>query len=224
MPAEIQWTFSQVKAFQTCPRQYLHKYVLKDIPYVQSEEAKFGDAVHEAIENLIKKQTPIPDKFKQFIPQIEPVLRWPGVKYAERKMALDSNMQPCDYYSPEYFVRGKADFMTIDGAKARCLDWKTGGNLKYAEVKQNELMALMIFKLHPEVEVVSTGLVFLMLDRVVPATFWRKDEKAMWLRWMYEVERIKEAKKRNNFGPNPSGLCKKWCDVLSCEHNGKTNA
>lgn len=220
----LKWTYSSMKTFNTCARQYYHRYVLRDIPYVQSAEAKFGDEVHKAIENYLKDKTPIPPRFWQFAPQIEPVTRWQGSKFIERKMALDADLKPCDYYSPEYFVRGKADFMVVDGDKARILDWKTGGNLKYADIKQNELMALMTFKLHPEVQTVSTGLVFLMMDRVVKAKFERKDESSLWLRWMYDVNRLEQATERKNFGPNPSGLCKRYCDVLSCEHNGKSNA
>ena len=34
---------------------------------------------------------------------------------------------------------------------------------------------------------------------------------------------LSDAHLYNQFPPKPSGLCKQWCDVISCEFNGRKN-
>ncbi len=45
------WSFSHLNTWLTCPHQYAHKYVLRDLPSEpQSEAMKWGNTVHEAFE------------------------------------------------------------------------------------------------------------------------------------------------------------------------------
>jgi len=216
----IAWSYSSYKVFKTCARQYKHKYILKDITEPQGDAAKYGTAVHLALENFLKDGTPIPDEYARFKTMVEPVQRWAGDSYVEHKMAIGSDFRPCEFKDKNYFVRGVADFIKVDGTKARCLDWKTGSSAKFADTKQLELMALMIFKHFPKVDTVTAGLCFLKIDKVIKATYRKKDAKAMWLRWLYEVSRIEHAVENDMFGPNPNNLCKNYCYVKSCEHCG----
>lgn len=217
----VQWTYSSWKCFITCPKMYYHKYVAKDVKDPPGPEAAYGTAVHKSFELYLTDGTPFPQDHKKFFPHAQAVEQWGGERFVERKMALDINLEPCDFFDPSYFVRGVVDLAVVKVKKAKVLDWKTGKSAKYADLKQLELMSLMLFKHHPELEATKAGLVFLVPDKVVPATYERKDEKPAWQRWMYEVSRIQSAKDRNCWGPNPNNLCKKWCPVLSCEHNGR---
>jgi hypothetical protein len=219
--AIVRWTYSSYKTFKTCQRQYLHRYILKDVKFVQTEAGRYGDMVHKAIEDYFGQGAPLPDALARFKPVVDVAAGWPGDKHCELKLALGFDLQPCDYYDENYFVRGKADFVCIHGTKARVLDWKTGKSASYADVKQNELMALMLFKHYPQLEEATTGLVFFVPDRIVAAIYLKKDSKALWRRWLYEVSVIESAMDRDRFDPSPGGLCKEYCDVLSCEHNGK---
>lgn len=219
----VQWAYSTLKTFQTCPRQYLHKYVLKDISDPPGEAAAYGKVVHKAIEDYLQGKTsllPAMDLHK-FMPIIDAVKQWKGDFYVEHKMALDVNFVPCDFFDPEYFVRGVVDLAVVKGRTANVLDWKTGKSAKYADLKQLELMSLLIFKHFPDVERTKAGLVFLIPDKIVKAEYHRKDEKVAWSRWMYEVSRIQSAKDTGNWGPNPNNLCRNYCPVMSCEHNGR---
>jgi hypothetical protein len=219
----IKWTYSSMKTFKTCARQYKEKYITKSIKFTQNEAGIYGDKVHKAFEDFFLKAVPIPPEFQRFWPMVEPTLGWPGEMHIEKEMALGFDLEPCPYWG-DYFVRGKADYFKVYGKNARLLDWKTSKTAKYADIKQNELMSLLVFKHFPEVEVVTTGLVFLVPNKLIKAKFHRKDEHAMWQRWLYDVSRIESAVERDNFGPTPSGLCKQYCDVLSCEHNGRMMA
>lgn len=219
----IQWSYSSMKTFQTCPKQYKHVYILKQ-KEPPGEAAQYGTAVHKAIEDYIKDGVIMPAQYDKFYKQVKPVMDWPGTALVEHKMALGFDMQPCDFFDPNYFVRGVVDFIKVNGKRARILDWKTGQSAKYADIKQIELMSLLTFAHFPEVEECHGGLVFLVPDVVVPKrpqAYKKSDSKALWMRWLYEVKRMEDAAARDNFGPNPNGLCKKNCHVLDCGHNGR---
>lgn len=221
MKPPVQWAYSSMKTFQTCGRMYHHKYVLKDVSDPPGPEAQYGTAVHKAFEEYLRHGTPFPPEYAKFFPQAAAVKGWSGEFYVERKMALDADLNPCDFFDPNYFVRGVVDVAVVRGRVGNVLDWKTGKSAKYADLKQLELMSLLLFKHHPELEVTKCGLVFLVPDKIVKATYTRDREKEAWQNWMYEVHRIAQAKERNNWGPSPNGLCKKNCPVLSCEYNEK---
>lgn len=216
----VQWTYSAVKVFKTCPLQYKHKYILKDIKEVQGDAAKYGTAVHLAIENWARDGVVMPPEYDRFRNMILPVAKWQGETLVEAKLALSSLLQPCGFFDKQYFVRGVLDFGKVNGEYARIIDWKTGGNAKYADLKQLDLMSLLVFKHYPQVKTVTSALVFLKLDKVIKATFHKKDSKAMWMQWMYEVSRIEDAVERDAFPAAPNNLCKNYCPVKTCKFNG----
>jgi len=92
----------------------------------------------------------------------------------------------------------------------------TGKSSKFADPKQLELMALMVFRHFPKVDKVRGGLVFLVVDQLVQATYLKKDQKLLWRKWIQDVQRIEVAKKSGTFSPSPSGLCG-FCPVDGCE-------
>jgi hypothetical protein len=224
----VQWSYSGMKTFQTCAKQYKHKYILKDVKDPGNDATRYGTDVHKAVEEVLSKQMPhLPPQYKQFAHIVGVVDKWPGARLVELKMALDSNLEPCDFFDKNYFVRGVVDLAVIQDKRARILDWKTGATATYADPKQLELMALMLFAHYPTVDEVWGGLVFLVADKVVPrepAVYLRSQRKELWRKWLYEVRRIEVAVEKDNFGPSPSGLCKRSCPVLACSHNGRNLA
>jgi len=48
------WSFSKVKAFQQCPKQFYHEKVLKQYPFKESKATLYGTAFHEAAETYIR--------------------------------------------------------------------------------------------------------------------------------------------------------------------------
>lgn len=232
MSQRVQTTYSAIKTFQTCPRQYYEKYVVKSVKFVQGPEAIFGDQVHKTIEDNIKHNVPVPQEHSQFAKAIEAVKGWQakGTVFVERKLAVNHKLEACDYWDKDYFIRGKADlsFVSASGTKGRVIDWKTGKNSKFADMKQIEMMSLLLMKNEPTVQVVEGRLVFLVLNQLIPtsspAKYERAREKEAWQQWLFEVHKIENAMERNMWPPQPNNLCKKWCDVMSCEFNGRNEA
>lgn len=222
MASYVQWAYSGLKTFQTCQKMYYHKYVAKDVQDPPGPAAAYGTAVHKSFEVFLKYGLPFPQEHLQFFAHAEAVRPWKGKFYVEHKMALKPDFTPCDFFDPDYFVRGVVDFAVVNGSAARVLDWKTGKSAKYADLKQLELMSLLLFKHFPEVETTKAGLVFLVPDKVITAKYERKNEKAAWANWLFEVSKIESAKKTGNWNPNPNSLCKQYCPVFQCQFNGRS--
>ena len=50
------WSFSRLKSFEQCPKQFYHEKILKAFPFVQTEAILYGNEFHKAAENFIGKK------------------------------------------------------------------------------------------------------------------------------------------------------------------------
>lgn len=216
------WAYSRIKAFDTCPKQFYHTYVLKEFPYEETEAMRYGTEFHKAAENFIKDQTPIPEKFAFAKPALEALSRKPGYKHCELKFGLTRDLKLCSFFDKRVWFRGVVDLAIVDEKAGECLivDYKTGGSSRYADKGQLELMALAIFKHFPKVQRVRAALVFVVPGEMVKDSYGREDESEMWAKWFAEYGKMEKAAESGVWNPKPSGLCKKHCKVLSCPHNG----
>ena len=51
------WSFSKIKDFEQCPKQYYHKHILKEVPFVQTEAILYGNEFHKMAEDFIGPRT-----------------------------------------------------------------------------------------------------------------------------------------------------------------------
>ncbi len=49
------WSFSRLKSFEQCPKQFYHEKILKAYPFVQTEAILYGNEFHKAAETLLAK-------------------------------------------------------------------------------------------------------------------------------------------------------------------------
>jgi len=216
------WSYSAVSAFNTCPRKFYNERVLKRYPFVSTAAAEYGKRLHGAIELYGRDATPLPQEF-QFTKPIVDIVRdcVRGEKFWERKVAFKEDFTECTYFDKETWLRAQLDFLSVDmdSGVARVIDWKSGGS-KYADTTQLELMALVTFKLYPQIEQVKAGLSFVVEGRFVPATYYAQKQEAYWMRWNEDLERMDAAYVSGVWNPKPNGLCRKHCPVTDCEFNG----
>lgn len=217
------WSYSSLKKFKTCPKQYAEVKVFKNFKEPPFTEATlYGTNFHEAAEHFVRDGKPLPDAFAYVKPHLDALRSVPGEKLCEYKMGLTKDLAPCEFDAPDVWCRGVADLIILNREKgvARVVDYKTGKSAKYADTAQLELMALMIFKHFPEVRKVKGGLLFVVANDFKRAEYDSTQERNYWRQWMQDISRLEAALKNNVWNPNPSGLCKRHCVVDTCPHWG----
>lgn len=217
------WSYSSMKLFEQCPRKYFHLRVLKDVKEPESEAMLYGTRFHEAAENYIKLGTPIPAYFSFAKAALDSLNQIEGEKICEYEMGITADLQPCGFEDKNVWYRGIADLLIINRIKgeARVIDYKTGKSAKYADPEQLELMSLCVFKHFPEITKVKAGLLFVICNAFPKAQFSATQETVLWNKWKQKHSRLKSSYDNDVWNPKPSGLCKAWCSVLSCSHNGR---
>lgn len=217
------WSFSALKQYEGCARQYHEMRVLKNYPYEETEQALYGNQLHEAAENFVNKKTPLPPQFAFMQPVIDALLSKEGTKIAECEMCLTAELKPCKWNAKNVWLRGLADLLILDsdGVTAWVCDWKTG-NSKYADKEQLDVMSLLVFAHYPHIQQVNSALVFVVKDVFIKHKRKREEVDKLWWIYRMRVAKIEKAHTTGVWNPTQSGLCRKYCSVLSCEHCGRS--
>jgi CRISPR/Cas system-associated exonuclease Cas4 (RecB family) len=210
----IQWSFSSLKDFINCPKQYYHIKVAKDFEKKATHQMLYGTEVHKACEDYVRDGTPLLKNYERFKSQLDALLEIRGTKYCEHEMALTQDREPCAFDSDTRWVRGIVDLLIVDGADAYIVDYKTGSN-RYPDPKQLKLMALMTYAHFPEVQNIKAGLLFVMHNTFVTEEYDRKDINKLWQNFLPELNRLQVAYENNIWFPKAGPLCG-WCPVSSC--------
>jgi CRISPR/Cas system-associated exonuclease Cas4 (RecB family) len=213
---EIKWSYSGLKDFVNCPRQYNEVKVLKRYEKKATVEMRYGTQVHSALEDYVKEGKPLAKNYEHFGKQLDPLRDMEGVKYPEYRMALTINRQPCTFGAKDYWVRGIADLMVVDGDQGYIVDYKTGSN-KYPDPKQLQLMALMGFEYFPEVTQFKAGLLFVAHNDFVTSEYQREKIDKYWDDFAPQLKRLQLSYENNVWQENPTPLCG-WCPVSDCTH------
>lgn len=206
------WTYSQLDKFETCPKQFFHVRVVKDVTEPPTTATIWGERVHSAFEERIKNNTPLPNGMQQWETFAARLHKLPGDKHCELQMAVDQNFEPAPW--GEAWTRGIADLFVVHGSSAFVLDYKTG---RRKLTDQLTLYAGYVFSHYAEVKTVTTGFVWLKDRKIDMEAFSRDQVPAIWRGFLPRVERLERAYKNQIWPPRPSGLCRGWCAVKSCE-------
>ena len=217
------WSFSRLKAFQQCPKQFYHEKVIKQYPFEMTEAVRYGDQFHKAAENYIKEGEELPERFAYAKRSLDILNAKKGDKLCEYKMGLTESLVPCGFRAKGVWWRGIADLviLNVDDKLAWVVDYKTGKSSRYADKGQLELMALALFKHFPFLEKVRAGLLFVVCEDFIRDTYTNEQEDNLWAKWISDIESLETAFRTEVWNPKPSGLCKRHCPVVECPHNGR---
>ncbi len=215
--AEFTWSYSALKQYTNCPKQYQEMRVLKNYTVKETEAIIYGKAVHEALELYVKDGKPLPKNYLRFKPMVDTLINIKGDKYPEYEMALTHSKEPCDFHSEDRWVRGIADLVIVDGDTAYVVDYKTGSN-RYPDPKQLRLMSLMMFTHFPDIQRVKGGLLFVMKNSFITEEYLRKDMDKSWGMFEQSLKRLDTSYENDTWQANPTPLCK-WCSVVTCDFN-----
>jgi PD-(D/E)XK nuclease superfamily len=210
----IKWSYSALKEFTNCPRQYNELRNLKKYTKKISQQMAYGKEVHKALEEYARDGKELPKFYRTYKDVVDAIKEIPGQKYYEHKMAIKLGGELCNFESPDYWVRGIADVISVGDSIAFLLDYKTGNN-RYADVDQLTLMSLLIFLHFPDIQLVRGGLLFITRNSLITEDYHRKNQELYWKKFYPNLQRLTTSYESNNWPENPSGLCK-FCPVKAC--------
>lgn len=216
----VPWSPSGLKGFETCARQFHALRVTKTATDTPGAAAQFGVYGHKAFEDAVRDGTPLPVDLKNYGPNIDRIRALPGEKFAELKLAVREDWTPTGFDEPDAWHRGIIDLLVLDGARAGIIDYKFGK--PHRDMSQLLANATTVFAAHPAVKVIDTRYWWIAKGgHTTPLRVHRGDLPAVQAKFRSRVARIDTAFARDIWPPTPSGLCKNYCTVFSCEFNGR---
>lgn len=220
---------SSLSKFETCPKQYEASYITREVVWKQSEAAAFGDRVHIAGDTYVKAQGQI-----ELPPESVPFKKWfdwvltrarnnGGQVMSERSAAVTRDKKPTPYSNKKRWIGGKIDVTILYPhlRLAEVFDYKTG------KVK-NDMTQLQLYGAFgladfAEVDTVKAGYIWMKEPGSIspPGVYTRDNYNSYWDTFEHKYEKLMDAYRSGVFPPKPSGLCRQYCDVKSCQYWGK---
>ena len=211
----IKWSYSGLKDYTNCPRQYYEVKVAKNFIKKPTQQMLYGSAVHKALEDYVGESKPLAKNYERYQPMLDALLEIEGERFPEYRMALNTDLQPCSFGGADYWVRGIVDLLIVNDDTAHIVDYKTG-SAKYPDVKQLKLMSLMTYAHFPEVQHIKAGLLFVAHNTFIDETYHRDDSEYLWKDFLPDLERLKLSHESDKWPENPTPLCG-WCPVTTCQ-------
>lgn len=209
------WSYSKLQAYEDCPRRHQAYAITKEVQDGDSDQLRWGNAVHDAMAKALKGEKELPTEMATFQPWVDKVRNGPGRLLVEQKYALTKEFTPVPWMRhPGIWYRGIVDAARINGPVGLAIDWKTGAPKDNSV--QLALMAACMFANYPELKKIRTEFVWLGDDCTTPEIFDRADIRELWNRLLPRIATYEQAIADQNFPPKPGGLCMKWCGVSNC--------
>lgn len=221
MQTKYTWSYSSISLFQQCPRKYYRLRVVKDIVEPPQQHLIYGTEVHQAAEDYVCNDKSLDPRYGFLKPTLDALKALPGEKLCEYEMGLTKDFEPCGFKDENVWFRGIADLLIVDGERAHLIDYKTSKSSQYADRKQLELLALLVFKHFSQVKSIKAGLVFVVAEDLVKAAYTDDIQENAWAKWLPEIQRLEKAMETDVWNAVPNFTCRKFCPVHDCEHNGK---
>lgn len=216
------FSFSSITTFEKCARKFHRTRVLKDVEDKAGPEAQYGLDFHTAAEQFIRDDVQMPGRFRHMEPLASSLKNLPGDKYVELKVAVkrdeDGKAVPAGFFDEDAWYRGIIDVAIVNGVNGRMVDWKTGKNSAYADMRQLDMMAGALFVLFPELETIKSALIYVIAGDLIPKEhYWEKTEEYLGV-FNGQLAQLAVAEQTGVWNPKPSGLCNGWCPVSDCAH------
>ena len=227
-PKPFTWSYSKLKNFDACPRRYHEVDVLKAWPQPKTPDLERGDALHAAMALRVKRGKMLPMEFSYMEPWADKLTKVvdPAQTIAvELKLAVTKDMKATSYFAKDVWLRGVIDYIQLsplhlnDQWLASIIDYKTGKPRE--DETQLALNACLTFAHYPAVVGASTTFLWTEYNDTMHLTYKRKEAGEIWEHVKPRVARLEQATIDDNFPPIKNYLCREYCPVLSCEHNGK---
>lgn len=210
----LPWSHSTIEKFKTCPKQYYHTKVVKDVVETAGEAAAWGNRLHQAFEVALKDGSILPPELFTYQHYVDQLARFTGDRHVEHKLGVTRDLKPCGFDDAAVWSRGIIDVLIVRGNKAFILDHKSG---KVKPSKQLLLNSLLVFANFPEVDICRTVFYWLQNDTMTVDHHTRSEAPELWASYKADIDMYDYAFEQNIWVPKQSGLCNGWCPVTSCQ-------
>ena len=208
MSKPLAHSYSALKQYENCPKQYHMQRITKEIKPSFGEASIYGNRVHEQLELRLKDGTALPEESAKYEELVQAFASLPGELVAEQEFCLNKELSSTGWWDTDAWLRAKLDILIVNGADALVADWKTGKHRP--DFFQMELFAILVMKLYPDVQSVKCSLVWLKDMKIDTELYTRDDAPKLWQKFMAKVTRIENSLAKNQWPAKPSGLCP-WC-------------
>ena len=207
-------SYSALKQYENCPKQYQMQRITKEIKPSFGEASIYGNRIHEQLDQRMKGQA-LPEesvKYEELCQQLELMT---GDLQTEQEMTLNMRLEPTGWWDSDAWFRAKVDVLIRNNTKAVVIDWKTGKHRP--DFFQLELFALQTFSHYPDIDEVKSCFVWLKDLCMDSEVYLRSEAPALWDKFHGKVKRIQDSLDTGNWPAKPSGLCP-WCPAKNmCE-------
>lgn len=225
------WSFSRLKNYETCPKRSWHLDIKRDVVEPESEQLMWGNTVHKALAERVAKGTPLPAGMKEYEPWVERIFTFkgkdvrslPGLEVlVEQKWAITKDFEACGYFDKvkQPWLRVVCDVGWIVGPVASISDYKTGKIVE--DSVQLTLTAAVMFAHYPQLQVIRSTFAWLKEDAETSIDIRRDEIPRFWGNMHGRIEQLREAHEQLLYPPTPNRLCRRWCPVKQCPHNGES--
>lgn len=218
-PKAFAWSYSALKNFETCQKRYLHYNVRKDVVEPETPQLAEGNALHKHFADRLSKGMPLPLGYGMHEPLLARIAAAPGTLAVEQKLAITAEFRPATYFARDVWFRTVVDAGKTHEGRCTVFDWKTGKQV--SDDTQLALMAATIMAHDPGVQRVKAALVYVNHGGIEQAEYTRDSLVEIWNDIIPRVRAIEKAAATQTYHPKPSGLCRRYCAVVSCPYHGK---
>lgn len=218
MIKDTAWSFSRLDSYELCPMKYQQESVLKKYPFKSNAAADFGKYAHKAFEDLARKQTALPMDLQHHMKHIAPIINRPGEALIEQRLALTKDFQPTGFFDNDVWVRAIIDFAKIDTNLGLIVDWKFGKRKDGFD--QVDLMYAVLSAFKPELEAGVGGYYWGKEKKYARKVYKKADVPEIWSGFLPRIARYEKAHREIDFPCKPNFLCRNYCPVKDCQHNG----
>lgn len=212
MPDKRTLSYSAWKTWDLCPAKYRFSYLEKLPRKPPGPAAARGTEIHASVDEYLSKKTEavhpeISRGYGQWLMQLREL---PHKMVPEKRWAVNSDWEPCDYKDPEALWRGFIDLhipMQEGEVVSDNYEWKTGkvyDDHKY----QANLYATVALVLEENAQLARVTNVYFDQNKTTVTEVTREDHEGAKFLWK---QRHEELHRDDIFPPNPGWYCR-YCD------------
>ena len=218
----MRYSYSRLSKYNQCPKAFYYQYVEQSIPYSSSPDAAYGSEMHDFIDCYMKGTAEITPRTEFLRPLLTKLKSIKGRVETEYGLGFMQDKTPTTFDDKSAFVIGKSDCTIFHPTepKLKIFDWKFTGKITPESYKvEMDMFRMLHFWMHPEIEHIETGLVWLKTPAPTTVNHCTRDDLPMLESTiMSNIERVEESISFEKFPCKVSGLCYGWCGATMCQN------